>query len=194
MLRTQSMRQKEFEHEPHNTEECNVPCSYKEFDPEDFVEAENYLHKEEETFMKAQVDIPWKEEGQCIFNALCDIRDRMRDAASMNILVAQTRQKKNYDLKHKAGPKLKVGDLVRREVMANKNRKGDKLQYKWVGPFEVTHIHKNGNVILKGARDRKQRAQQVNLNWLILAEFPPGLHELAQIQQARQLEEEEIQE
>ncbi len=153
ILRTDSMRQKAFADEDHDINVCNVPCQYKALDKEDFHAAEDYLTDEERRTWLAQ-NIDGKEQGVRIFNALMDIRDRIRNQASCNIIKAQSTQKKNYDLKHQSGPKLQVGDLVRRETMANKDCKGDKLSIKFIGPFEVAKIHANGNVKLRGAKDQ----------------------------------------
>ena len=56
--------------------------------------------------------------------ALIHLQEQYRAKAAQNILGAQARQKKQYDMKHNMNSTLKVGDKVLKENTRNKHRKG----------------------------------------------------------------------
>ncbi len=128
------------------------------------------------------------EQRALIQSTLDKVRDEMRNAASSHILSAQQLMKKNYDLKHRQKPNVKIGDLVYREIKTHDARKGGKLEPKCDGPFEVHKFFPNGNVELKDAHDRAIRKQQCNPARLFFAHLRAGSAELLAIEEARQLE------
>ena len=69
--------------------------------------------------------------------ALIHLQEQCRAKAAQNILGAQARQKKQYDMKHNMNSTLKVGDKVFKENTRNKHRKGGKLENRWNGPFVI---------------------------------------------------------
>ena len=79
-----------------------------------------------------------------IFDAMKEVRDHVHNAASINISKAQAKQAKNYDLRHR-GVFLEVGDKVMRINAKQMARKGNKLAPKWLGPYTIVAVHKNGN-------------------------------------------------
>ena len=70
------------------------------------------------------------------------------------IAKAQQHQKKNYDC-HLAVPMFKRGNLVLRKNMANTHRMGEKLDAKWLGPYEVQKITEKGLYQLKCTKSGK---------------------------------------
>ena len=59
---------------------------------------------------------------------LMNMHEEAFDDAAANIRRAQKRQKKNYDIRHgERAQFFQIGDIVMKREMANKNRKGGKL-------------------------------------------------------------------
>ena len=88
-----------------------------------------------------EVPPPSQEE---IFKAIETVRESIHTAAAINIGKAQARQAKNYDLKHQ-GNLLGVGDKVMWFNSKEAARKGNKLAPRWLGPYTIVAVHKNGN-------------------------------------------------
>ena len=55
-----------------------------------------------------------------------------------NIKIAQEKQKNIYDRKRSKPPKFDIGTKVRRKDFRRKRRARGCLDYRWLGPFEVT--------------------------------------------------------
>ena len=69
--------------------------------------------------------------------------------AKVNIANAQKRYKRNYDKRFENREVFKMGDLVLLENQRNKNRKGDKRDVKYSGPYTIMEISVEGNCTLK---------------------------------------------
>ena len=54
-----------------------------------------------------------------------------------NIVVAQARQKEQYDNKHHDPVIFAKGALVLKKDMTRKKRAGEKMDYKWIGPSRI---------------------------------------------------------
>ena len=63
-------------------------------------------------------------------------REKAFEIAEANIKSAQTKQKETYDRKHQP-PTFSVGSKVFLENTAQKQRKGGKLESRWLGPYYV---------------------------------------------------------
>ena len=69
--------------------------------------------------------------------------------AKVNIANAQERYKRNYDKRFENREVFKTGDLVLLENQRNKNRKGGKSDFKYLGPYTIMEISVEGNCTLK---------------------------------------------
>ena len=102
-------------------------------------------------WQEAESSYPWQEE---ILDVMTDIREKIHNVAAKNILKAQVCQAKNYNLWHK-GETLKVGDKIMKKNKKAKQRKGDKLGLKWLGPYMITVVHENGNYTVANPKTGK---------------------------------------
>lgn len=55
-----------------------------------------------------------------------------------NILAAQDKQKRTYDIKHANPTCFHVGVSVLKKDFRRKKRKGGKIDPQWLGPYEIT--------------------------------------------------------
>ena len=82
--------------------------------------------------------------------------------AKANIKIAQQKQKELYDRKH-ANPKVyQVGSKVLKKDFARKNRKGGKMDAKYVGPFIITKSLGKGLYALQLVKNRDHVIDRVN--------------------------------
>jgi len=68
-----------------------------------------------------------------VIEALLQTREKLFEATGLNISLAQREQKELYDRKHNPN-ELQVGTTVLRENTRQKQRKGGKLDDRWLGP------------------------------------------------------------
>ena len=81
---------------------------------------------------------------------LMQLRDEINKAVSENIERAQARQKKNYDKKHcKNDKKINIGSEVYIKNRRQINRKGGKMEARWLGPYIVEKVLTKGRYKLK---------------------------------------------
>ena len=85
---------------------------------------------------------------------MIDIREKIHNVAAKNISKAQACQAKNYNLWHK-GETLKVGDKIMKKNKRAEQRKGDKLGPRWLGPYLISDVHKNGNYMVANPKTGK---------------------------------------
>ena len=100
---------------------------------------------------EAESSYPSQEE---ILDVMTDIREKIHNVVAKNILKAQARQGKNYNLWHK-GESLKVGDKIMKKNKKAEQRKGDKLGPRWLGPYMITAVHENGNYTVANPKTGK---------------------------------------
>lgn len=80
--------------------------------------------------------------------------NRIRDDAWSNSNAAQMKQKLRYDKKHAAaGPPLEVGEEVLVKNSRREQRKGDKQQPLYTGPFVVEELTDAGALRIKGRKN-----------------------------------------
>ncbi|CAB3979307.1 retrotransposable element [Paramuricea clavata] len=93
---------------------------------------------------------------------LLKLKKSVHDLAMENIRKAQDRQKRNYDKKHDSTKLLKVGNLVLVKNMHNLDRKGWKMDTRWLRPYMITaHIGK-GRYKLLSQESGKHLAKMIN--------------------------------
>lgn len=79
---------------------------------------------------------------------------KARDEALGNSHAAQQQQKQRYNRTHAvAGPPLKVGEEVLVKNSRRQQRKGDKQQSLYNGPYEIEEITNGGSLRLKGRKN-----------------------------------------
>ena len=78
-----------------------------------------------------------------------DTKKRL-EKAKVNIIYAQQKQKEVKDRKHHQPDVHAVGALVLKKDFTRKKRKGGKLYFKWVGPY---NIHKSCSSIIQSNLD-----------------------------------------
>ena len=85
--------------------------------------------------------------------------------AEKNILAAQKRQKRNFDRRHCGGLTLSVGEKCWVLNKKNDDRKGGKLETRWLGPYEVYDVDYNKSLyIVKDLKTGKVRKRKVPVN------------------------------
>jgi hypothetical protein len=94
-----------------------------------------------------------KEVGDCI--------QQVREEGWKNIRASQDNQKKQYDLKH-AGCVFAIGDKVLKQNTRKNTRKGDKLEHRWTGPYEIAEACGKGTYKLKDVKSGQVFLQKVN--------------------------------
>ena len=104
------------------------------------------LQKEDtvNNWQEAESSYPLQEE---ILDVMIDIREKIHNVAAKNISKAQAHQTKNYNLWHQ-GQTLKIGDKIMKKNKKAEQRKGEKLGPRWLGPYLITDVHKNGNYMV----------------------------------------------
>ncbi|KAL5500624.1 hypothetical protein EMCRGX_G012215 [Ephydatia muelleri] len=79
-----------------------------------------------------------------------------------NILVAQAKQKQQYDAKHARASVFEIGAKVVKKDFLWKKRKGGKLDPKWVGPYIITAKLSKGFYSLQCVANSSDRVKRVN--------------------------------
>lgn len=79
---------------------------------------------------------PLEDDVSDTIDLLLKSRDKAFEIAEGNIKSAQTKQKETYDRKHQP-PTYSIGSNVLLENTAQKQRKGGKLESRWLGPYCV---------------------------------------------------------
>ena len=65
-------------------------------------------------------------------------RSEMNAIVKTNIEKAQAKQKEQYNRKHTLSGSFSVGALVLKKDFTRKRRRGDALDYRWLGPYTIT--------------------------------------------------------
>ena len=79
-------------------------------------------------------------------NASAVLREHAQrlETAKQNILVAQQKQKENYDQKHAKPVRFQVDQVVLKKDFTRKKTKGGKLKERYLGPYTITKVHPHG--------------------------------------------------
>ena len=75
---------------------------------------------------------------------ITDKRNKLLSEAKTNIMIAQQKQKIAYDKKHAKPELFAAGQLVLKKDFRRRKRKGGKLDFRYVGPFEIKRKLGNG--------------------------------------------------
>ena len=75
-------------------------------------------------------------EMSIVIEALLQTKEKRHEATGLNISLAQREQKERYDRKHTPN-ELQVGTTVLKENTPQKQRKGGKMDDRWLGPFSI---------------------------------------------------------
>lgn len=96
------------------------------------------------------------------YECMMDANVKRLELVKKNILAAQQKQKQIYDRKHSIPETFAVGSTVLRKDFTRKKRKGGKLDYKWLGPYRITHSIGRGIYRLQLIADPKKTVNRVN--------------------------------
>ena len=69
---------------------------------------------------------------------------QLLETAKKNILVAQQKQKENYDRKHAKPERFQVNQLVLKKDFTSKKTKGGKLKERYLGPYAIAKVLPHG--------------------------------------------------
>ena len=91
---------------------------------------DNEIMQNEESHLHMESDM------SIVIEALLQTREKLFEATGLNISLAQREQKELYDRKHNPN-ELQVGTTVLTENTRQKQRKGGKLDDRWLGPYSI---------------------------------------------------------
>ena len=103
-------------------------------------------------------DHPVEEELERIME---ERRQRL-ESVKENILIAQMRQKQQYDCKHSNPEVFAVGALVLKKDFTRKKRAGGKLDCKWTGPYRIVRSLGRGLYRLEDVQNSEKVVTRVN--------------------------------
>ena len=78
------------------------------------------------------------------------------ETAKQNILVAQLKQKENYDQKHAKPERFQVNQVVLKKDFTRKKTKGGKLKERYLGPYTITKVLPHGTYELADPSDKSK--------------------------------------
>ena len=84
------------------------------------------------------------------------------ESVKANIVLAQKRQKEQYDRKHSNPEVFAVGSLVLKKDFTRKKRAGGKLDHRWIGPYQISCALGRGLYRLQSAENPTTVVTRVN--------------------------------
>ena len=87
-----------------------------------------------------------------MFASANTIRVDIHKAAERNIKKAQGKQQGDFDRQHLSSTNVKVGDRVLLENKRRHDKKGGKFSYRWLRPYTVKALNKNGLASLESSK------------------------------------------
>ena len=78
------------------------------------------------------------------------------ETAKQNILVAQLKQKENYDQKHAKPERFQINQVVLKKDFTCKKTKGGKLKERYLGPYTITKVLPHGTYELADPPDKSK--------------------------------------
>ena len=78
------------------------------------------------------------------------------ETAKQNILVAQLKQKENYDQKHAKPERFQINQVVLKKDFTCKKTKGGKLKERYLGPYTITKVLPHGTYELADPSDKSK--------------------------------------
>ncbi|XP_065899898.1 uncharacterized protein [Dysidea avara] len=103
-----------------------------------------------------------KAEDPSLLNELHHAKQATLNAAKANILKAQQRQKEQYDKRNYKPGAYAVGAKMLIRDNKRKKRKGGKLDYRWLGPYEIVKSLGKGLYSLKGVENPEKVIERVH--------------------------------
>ncbi len=91
-----------------------------------------------------------------------EARKKQLENVKANIVIAQARQKQQYDRKHCNLEAFKVGSIVLKKDFLRRKRAHGKFDPKWVGPYIITKFLGRGLYTLELVEDRTKIISRVN--------------------------------
>lgn len=110
------------------------------------VEVEPFVSETEEDLLQEGIEQKLK--------TLLESRDKVFGQAAANITAAQTKQKEQYDKKHLQKKEIPLESQVLVENTRQKQRKGGKLQPRWLGPYAINKAIGKGVYELKSTKGK----------------------------------------
>ena len=89
-------------------------------------------------------------------------RENMMEKVKANIVVAQARQKEQYDKKHFNPEIFAAGALVLRKDMKRKKRAGGKMDFKWLGPYRIVKSMGKGLYQIESTSHPNEKIQRTH--------------------------------
>nr|XP_047130952.1 uncharacterized protein LOC124810314 [Hydra vulgaris] len=88
----------------------------------------------------------------------------LEEKAMTNIVCAQKKQKIDYDRKHTTPSKFFVGQKVLLRNLKKENRKGGKMTFSWLGPYEILDILSNSTCLLRNIKGNNRIKKKYSLH------------------------------
>ena len=107
------------------------------------IDNEIMQYEESHTHMESEMSI--------VIEALLQMREKLFEATGLNTSLAQREQKELYDRKHNPH-ELQVGTTVLNEKTRQKQRKGGKMDDRWLGPYPINRYIGRGVYELKNTK------------------------------------------
>ena len=117
---------------------------------------DNEIIPNEESHIHMENDLEFSVE------ALLKTREKLFEATSSSILLAQSEQKELYDRKHMPNV-LQIGTKVLKENTLRKQRKGGKMDDRWLGPYTINRYIGKGVYELKDMKGTVLKKTKVNI-------------------------------
>ena len=89
---------------------------------------------------------------EAVFSSANTIRVDIHEAAGRNMKKSQEKQKHDFDRRHLSSTNVKVGDRLLLENKRRHDRKGGRFSYRWLGPYTVKALNKNGLSSLESSK------------------------------------------
>ena len=98
-----------------------------------------------------------------ILDTLENIHEEINSKVNDNIVIAQKRQKHNYDKRHSNNLRVSLGNTVYIKNSRRIHRMGSKLEPRWVGPYKVIEMLGKGRVRLENIKSGNKLKNVYNI-------------------------------
>ena len=93
-----------------------------------------------------------------------EMKKRIEEKAISNIICSQNKQKKQYDRRHAMATEYSVGQKVLLRNLTRDDKKGAKMTFSWLGPYEILALFPNNTCILKKSNGKTALKKQYSLH------------------------------
>ena len=87
-----------------------------------------------------------------VFQKALQMKRGIEEKAMNNIVFSQKKQKLDYDRKHATSSKFVVGQKILLRNFKRDDRKGGKMTFSWLGPYEILNILSNSTWLLRNSK------------------------------------------